>query len=80
MIELRKLDPGRTQTHISHKLCEHLNHPDLWVHSFPFTALDTQELTVASSHSRHTGCGKCPLYDVLDFPNVIIIRIIYRLL
>ena len=38
------LEPGGTQTQVSHMPGEHLYHLDHWVHSFPVTTLDTQEL------------------------------------
>ena len=45
---IKKLEPGGTQTHISHKLGQHLNLLDHWVHSFQVSAFDTQEHNVVS--------------------------------
>ena len=60
-----QLEPGWTQSHISGKPGECLNHLDHWVHSFPVTALHIQELIgqlALTAHSGHICWGNISMW------------------
>ena len=63
-----KYEPSGTQTHTSHKIGECINPLDDWVHLFPVTALDTQELIVNWHHCPHMAdifVEETPLCDIM---------------